>query len=99
VFHLSSARRSPRFHNWLSSAGVFVVRWAISASFLPATMPNLAVPGLVTIYVELSPSAWVPSIIMTAPAANSIAVAPTSLQFAYTVGGTVSGSAVHSDHQ
>jgi uncharacterized protein (TIGR03437 family) len=62
---------------------------AISASFLPATMPNLAVPGLVTIYVELSPSAWGSINIMTAPAANSIAVAPTSLQFAYTVGGTV----------
>ena len=62
---------------------------AISASFLPATMPNLAVPGLVTIYVELSPSAWGSINIMTAPAANSIAVAPTSLQFAYTVGGTI----------
>ena len=31
---------------------------AISASFLPATMPNLVVPGLVIIYVELSSSAW-----------------------------------------
>ena len=47
------------------SAGVYyslpVSSWtnqAITASFLPATLPNLAIPGLVTIYVELSSSAW-----------------------------------------
>jgi uncharacterized protein (TIGR03437 family) len=61
---------------------------AISASFLPATMPNLTTPGLVTIYVELSSSAWDSINIMAAPA-PSIAVAPTSLQFAYAVGGAV----------
>jgi pimeloyl-ACP methyl ester carboxylesterase len=62
---------------------------AISASFLPATMPNLAVPGLVTIYVELSASAWDSINIMTAPQAPTIVVAPTSLRFAYTVGGMI----------
>jgi uncharacterized protein (TIGR03437 family) len=61
---------------------------AISASFLPATMPNLTVPGLVTIYVELSSSAWDSINIMAAPA-STIAVAPISLQFAYTAGGTI----------
>jgi uncharacterized protein (TIGR03437 family) len=61
---------------------------AISASFLPTTMPNLTIPGLVTIYVELSASASDSINIMAAPA-STIAVAPTSLQFAYTVGGAI----------
>ena len=61
---------------------------AISASFQPATMPTLTIPGLVTIYVELSSSAWDSIDIMTAPA-SAIAVAPTNLQFAYSVGGTI----------
>jgi uncharacterized protein (TIGR03437 family) len=61
---------------------------AISAAFVPATLPNLPIPGYVTIYVELSSSAWDSINIMAAPA-STIAVAPTSLQFAYTVGGTV----------
>jgi uncharacterized protein (TIGR03437 family) len=61
---------------------------AISASFLPATMPNLSTPGLVTIYVELSSSAWDSINIVAAPA-SSISVAPFSLQFAYVVGSTI----------
>ena len=64
---------------------------AISASFMPATMPNLTIPGLVTIYVQLSSSAW-DSINIMAASASTIAVAPTSLQFAYTVGGAVPAS-------
>lgn len=60
----------------------------ISVSFLPATMPSLTIPGLVTIYVELSSSAWDSINIMATPA-PTIAVAPTGLQFAYTVGGTI----------
>ena len=54
-------------------------------------MPNLTIPGLVTIYVELSSSAWDSINIMAAPA-SSVAVAPTSLQFAYTMGGTTPAS-------
>jgi uncharacterized protein (TIGR03437 family) len=61
---------------------------AISASFLPATMPTLSIPGLVTIYVELSSSEW-DSINIMAASAPSIAVAPSSLTFGYTVGGTI----------
>jgi uncharacterized protein (TIGR03437 family) len=61
----------------------------ISLSFMPAAMPNLTIPGLVTLYVELSSSAWDSINIMAAPApASAIAAAPTSLQFAYTAGGT-----------
>jgi uncharacterized protein (TIGR03437 family) len=62
---------------------------AISASFLPATMPSLTIPGLVTIYVELSSSAWDSINIMAAAPASTIVVAPTSLRFSYTEGGTV----------
>ena len=62
---------------------------AISASFLPATMPNLTIPGLVTIYVELSSSAWDSINIMAAAPTSTIAVTPSSLQFAYAVGGSV----------
>ena len=61
---------------------------AISASFLPATMPNLTIPGLITVYVELSSSAWDSINIMTAAPVSTVAVAPTSLQYAFTVGGT-----------
>lgn len=60
----------------------------IRASFVPSTMSNLTIPGLVTIYVELSSSAWESINIMAAPA-SSIAVAPTRLQFSYMVGGTI----------
>jgi uncharacterized repeat protein (TIGR01451 family) len=49
---------------------------AISAFFLPATLPNLTIPGMVTIYVELSSSAWDSINIMTGPAA-SLTVAKT----------------------
>jgi uncharacterized protein (TIGR03437 family) len=64
---------------------------AISAYFLPANMPNLAVPGLVTIYVELSSTVWDSINIMAAPP-SSIAVAPSTLQFAYMAGGTIPAS-------
>jgi uncharacterized protein (TIGR03437 family) len=62
---------------------------AISASFLPATMPNLVVPGLVIIYVELSSSAWDSINIMAASLSPTIVVTPASFQFACTVGGTI----------
>lgn len=62
---------------------------AISVSFMPTAMPNLTIPGLVTLYVELSSAAWDSVNLMAAAAPSSaIAAAPTSLQFAYTAGGT-----------
>jgi uncharacterized protein (TIGR03437 family) len=58
----------------------------ISAS-LPATLHGLTIPGLVTIYVALSAATFASINIMAVPA-PAIAVAPSNLQFSYTVGGT-----------
>jgi uncharacterized protein (TIGR03437 family) len=60
----------------------------ISASFLPAAVPSVTLPGFVTIYVELSSSAWDSINIMAAAPASTIVLAPTSLRFSYTAGGT-----------
>ena len=64
---------------------------AISASFAPANLPNVPIPGYVTIYVELSSSAWDSINIMALPS-ETISAAPTSLQFSYTVGGSTASA-------
>jgi uncharacterized protein (TIGR03437 family) len=50
---------------------------AITASFSPASMPSLTIPGLVTVYVELSSSAWDSINIMAAPAVPGLSIAKT----------------------